>query len=316
MQKKRVVVLGGVGLIGSHLIEKLLARGEEVFCVDKRDLSSSPILSAIKNDAFHYVKHDITTPYTIRCDEIYNLVSPARLSYDRQLPVETLKSYLLGSINTLEIARSEFTRVVFGSSSKIYAQRSSATYRDNTPIIEGVSSAEAIHRAYFSEYGVDSRIARIFNTYGSGCDIRDRRVVMRMVTSALQNRDIVIFGDGEQKRTLCWAGDIADALIKMMGCPSDSGQIVADLGDDSEISIRSLAEKIIEITGSRSRIIHEESRQGDRQSIKPNLATSARLLGWHSSTPLNEGLLRTIEYVERRLASYRGTSKSWIEIYS
>lgn len=319
MQRKRVVVLGGVGLIGSHLIGKLLARGEEVYCVDSRDLSASVALREQKSDLFHYVKHNITTPYTIRCDEIYNLTSPVRLSYDKQLPVETLKTHLLGSINTLEIARSEFSRVVYGSSSSVYAPNTRLdidSRNEQYASIEGIRAAEVIHRSYHTEYGVDCRIARIFNTYGSGSDLRERRVIMRMITAALQNRDITVFGSGEQVRTFCWAGDIADALIALMDSPSETTPRVVDLGSDNEISIRALAERIINLTGSRSKIIHSPMRMGDRQNITPNLSTAKKLLGWQAKTSLNEGLMRTIDYAERTLSSYSGSSRTWVEIYS
>ena len=317
MQKK-VVVLGGVGVIGTHLCHKLMNRGDEVYCVDSRELSSSPLLREMDQERFHYVRHNITIPFTIRCDEIYNLCAPTRLNYDKQLPVESLKTHLQGTFNTLENARTKFSKVLFGSSSAIYTTSTRPDFdarNKRSTCAEGMRAAEMIHRAYASEHGVDCRIARIFNTYGSGADLNDRRVVLRMISSALQNRDLTIFGSGEQVRTFAWAGDIADGLITLMDTPPASNLRIVDLGGDTEITIRALAEKIIELTGSRSRINHLSARFGDVRSRHPDLSTASRELGWQPKTSLTEGLKRTIKYVEHELASYSGTTRTWVEIY-
>lgn len=317
MQKK-IVILGGVGLIGTHLSLKLVAEGEEVYCVDIRELSSSPLLRDIEAKNFHFVRHNIATPFTIRCDEVYNLSSPARLSYDRQLPTEVLKCHILGAFNTLETARTEFARVLYASSSQVYTPGPTLEFDsriEQTPSAEGARAAEMIHHAYFDEYGVDCRIARIFNTYGSGCDTRDRRVVMRMITSALRNRPLTIFGSGEQQRNFCWVGDIIEGLKSLMETAPDTTPRTVDFGSDNEVTIRRLAEKIIELTGSRSEIQHIEARRGDVRYRRPNLEVARRELGWRPRTSLDEGLKRTIEYVEQQLSSYRGNTRTWIEIY-
>ena len=305
-------------MIGTHLCHKLVDRGAEVYCIDSRELSSSPLLRDMEQGLFHYVRHNITTPFTIRCDEIYNLCAPTRLNYDKQLPVESLQTYLQGSFNTLENARTKFARVVYTSSSSVYLSNQRPdfdTRNKRAATIEGVRAAETIHRAYASEYGVDCRIARIFNTYGSGADLSDRRVVMRMIASALQNREVTIFGSGEQVRTFAWAGDVADGLIALMESAPCNGVRTVDLGGDCEISIRALAEKIIELTGSRSRINHLSARFGDPRSRHPDLSIAARELEWRPKTSLTEGLKRTIKYVEHELASYSGTTRTWVEIY-
>ena len=317
MQKK-AVILGGVGLVGTHLCQKLIERGREVCCVDVRELSSSPLLRDMERNLFRFVRHNITTPFTIHCDEVYNLCAPVRLSYDKQLPVETLQTYLQGAFNTLENARTEFARVLFASSSAVYAPnpRLELDLRNKQAAsAEGIRSSEMIHRAYALEYGVDCRIARIFNTYGSGSDLNERRVVMRMITAALQNREITIFGSGEQLRTFAWAGDIAEGLIALMEAPSSGSVRTIDLGGEGEITIRSLAEKIIELCGSRSRINHIGALYGDVRDRRPDLSTAARELGWRPRTSLEEGLKRTIEYAEKELASYRGRTRTWVEIY-
>jgi len=316
---KKVVILGGAGLIGAHLSKKILDRGDELYCVDMREAGCSPLLDEmLRHSRFHYVRHNIVSPFTIRCDELYNLCSPVRLDYDRQLPVETLKTHLLGSVNTLENARAEFAKVVYASSSTVYNPNPRLDFDPRniqTAAAEGIRSAEMLHRAYFHEYGVDIRIARLFNVYGSGAGLTDRRVVMRMITAALQNRDITIFGSGEQLRTFCWAGDAADGLLALMDATPATAPRIVDLGGDAEITIRSLAEKIIALTGSRSHINHTAARFGDARSRRPDLSAAARELNWRPRTSLVEGLKRTIEYVEKELSAYACSSRSWVEIY-
>ena len=222
--QKRIVVLGGVGFIGTHLCLRLLDEGHEVFCVDIRDAVNSPLLRGVlQHPLFRYVHHNIINGFSIRCDEIYNLASPSRVRYNKALPVETLRVSVLGAINALDTARTEHARVVFASAGNIYGigQRDPASEPGNCCsthyiLCEGKRAAEALHRAYHSEYDVDTRIARIFNTYGSGADPMDQRVVIKMVVAALQNRDIVVNGSGEQLRTFCWVEDLVDGLVRLM----------------------------------------------------------------------------------------------------
>lgn len=317
---KRITVLGGAGLIGTHLCLRLIGAGHEVFCVDSRDLTVSPLLAeAVRNDCFRYVNHDIVNGFSIRCDEIYNLTAPPRMRYDRTLPVETLKTSVLGSINALETARKEHARILFASSGKVYGtlvNRSATASSANPGSIraEGKRAAEAIHRAYRSEHGVDVRIARIFNTYGTGTSTEDQRVVMRMIVAALRNRDLTICGSGEQERTFCWAGDLAEGLELLMRAAPSEGTQTLDLGGSEEVSIRTLAEKIVSITGSRSRIVHIEARRDEPRRRLPDLAPARRELGWSPATSLTEGLRRTAEYAEKQLAADVRRNMSWVEI--
>ncbi len=317
---KRITVLGGAGLIGTHLCLRLADEGHEVFCVDTRDISVSPLLAdANRNECFRYINHDIVNGFSIRCDEIYNLTAPTRMRYDRTLPVETLKVNVLGSINALETARTEHARILFASSGDVYgncSRETSAGVRTSPEYIraEGKRAAEAIHRAYRTEHGVDARIARIFNTYGSGTSPDDQRVVMKMIVSALQNRDLVICGSGEQTRTFCWAGDMAEGLQRLMRTAPSEGTKTLDLGGGHEVSVRALAEKIIDVTGSRSRIIHAEARLDDPRRRMPDLSAAKRELGWNPATTLTEGLRRTAEYAEKQLAATARKNMSWVEM--
>ena len=182
-------------------------------------------------------------------------------------------------------------------------------------LYEGKRAAEALHRAYNSEYDVDARIARIFNTYGSGADPMDQRVVIKMVVAALQNRDIVVNGSGEQLRTFCWVEDLVEGLVRLMETPPSAGAVrTVNLGSNHEISIRALAEKIVALTGSRSRIVHTAARADDARRRAPDISAARRELGWVPRTPLAEGLRRTISYAEKELADKAYAGVTWAEM--
>lgn len=320
--QKRIVVLGGVGFIGTHLCLRLLSEGHEVFCVDVRDAGSSPLLRRMGQHAsFRYVRHNIVNAFGIRSDQIYNLTAPSRVRYNKALPVEVLKLGMLGAINTLETARTEHARVLFASTADVYGAslRDASTGAENgctthRVLAESSRAAEALHRAYQTEFGVDSRIARIFNAYGTGADIMDQRVVMKMIFSALQNTDIQINGSGEQMRTFCWVEDIVDGLVRLMeAAPSETTRTV-DLGSTQEISLRALAEKIVALTGSRSKIVHVDPRPDDVRRRIPDVSTARRELGWEARTPLTEGLRRTISYAEKELSEKDYVGMTWAEM--
>lgn len=319
--QKRIVVLGGVGFIGTHLCLRLLDEGHEVFCVDTRDIANSPLLRDMPpHPEFRYVRHNIVHQFGIRCDEIYNLASPSRVRYNKALPVETLKVNTLGSINALDTARAEHARILFASAGNIYAANCRDTAEESgfcttrRILAEGKRAAEAMHRAYQSEFGVDARIARIFNTYGTGADLMDQRVVMKMIVAALQNRDIPINGSGEQLRTFCWVEDVVDGLVRLMEAPPAETTRTANFGSSHEVTIRSLAEKIIALTGSSSHIVHAEARIDDIRRRTPDISATRRELAWAPRTPLVEGLRRTISYVEKELAEKNYAGISWVEI--
>ena len=321
---KRTVILGGAGLIGTHLCLRLLREGHEVFCVDIRDMGDSPLLGEARDyDNFRFIRHNIVHSYGIRCDEIYNLATPSSIRYDRAMPVQMLKVNISGSVNTLEAARAEHARVVFASSGDTGgspirgADAEESYYRTvGTILSEAKRSAEAFHRAYRVEYGVDTRIARIYNTYGPGTDLHDRRAIPCMISSALLNRDIVIYGSGEQTRSFCWVEDTVDGLVRLMSAQAKKMRLsTVNLGSPHEISIRALAERIVELTGSSSKIRHIGSRHSDLRRKVPDISAARRELQWSPTVTLTEGLQRTIAYIEKEMSKIGYASRSWVETH-
>ena len=317
-EMKQIVVLGGVGLVGSHLCRTLIEKSYNVTCIDTRGVGASPLLhDVIYEESFRYIHHDITHRFEIECDCIINLASPAAYYAGNDLAVTALRTDILGSINSLEVARHNGARVIYASSGDIYElaydrslDEQRTTSQPQSFEIEGKRAAEALHRAY----GGDRRIARLFNTYGSGCSLSDRRVIPAMILDALYNRDISIYGSGEQQRTFCWVGDVVEGLVKMMTATQGKDMMIYNLGSTHEISIRELAEKIIELTGSRSHINHIPARHNDPRRKMPNISRARKELGWEPATSLNEGLQRTVEYIERELAAEEFSRRTWIEV--
>lgn len=278
--QKRIVVLGGVGFIGSHLCLRLLNDGHEVFCVDIRDTADSPLLRDMPpHPEFRYVRHNIVNAFGIRCDEIYNLAAPSRVRYNKALPVESLKVSILGSINALDTARSEHARILYASTGDIYG----TGYRD--------TSVEA----------------------ADGCPTHRTLAEGKRAGEAL-HRDIPINGSGEQLRTFCWVEDVVDGLVRLMEAPPAETTRTANFGSSHEVTIRSLAEKIIALTGSSSHIVHAEARIDDIRRRTPDISATRRELDWAPRTPLIEGLRRTISYVEKELAEKNYAGISWVEI--
>ena len=303
---KRIVVLGGVGLIGSHLSIALKRGGHDVVVVDVRDIAESRLLwPYFRRREIRYINHNVTQPFSVECDQIYNLASPSALRIETEDAVSILRGNILGSMNSLDLARRNRAQVLFASASDVYGSTPHGFSAEGesssvilTPFAEAKRAAEAIHMAYQREYGLDCRVARIFSTYGTGCQTEDRRVVTTMIRSALRGEDIIIYGSGEQSRTFCWVGDVVEALIAMMALKADDRARIINVGSAHEVSINHLAHMIISLTGSRSRIVYAPPRVGDPRRIVPDLTLSRRLLEWSPSTSLSEGLSRTIEYTE------------------
>ena len=305
--QKRIVVLGGVGFIGTHLCLRLLEEGHEVFCVDIRDAVNSPLLRGVlQHPLFRYVHHNIINGFSIRCDEIYNLASPSRVRYNKALPVETLRVSVLGAINALDTARTEHARVVFASAGNIYGigQRDPASEPGNCCsthyiLCEGKRAAEALHRAYHSEYDVDTRIARIFNTYGPKMDINDGRVVSNFIVQALRNEPITIYGDGEQTRSFQYIDDLVEGMIRLMDDTPDDFTGPVNIGNPNEFTINELAVIVLELTGSKSKIVHMPLPSDDPQQRKPDISLARKMLNdWEPTIQLRDGLVKTIAYFE------------------
>ncbi len=319
---KRVVVLGGAGLIGSHLCMRLADAGDEVVCIDTADISTSPLLAPyMRRRAIRYICHDIEKSFVISGEQIYNLASPTFITRIGTHPLKILRTNIMGSINALETARRNGATVLFASSGDIYGGTGQQPFVEKdifagriTPYAESKRAAEALHYAYAKEHGCRCRIARIFSTYGTGGRIDDQRIVMRMVVEALLGRDILISGSGEQLRTFCWVGDMADAIIRLMNIPDTEPTATVNLGSSVEISINRLADMIVTLTGSRSRIVHIPARSDDPHRMAPDLTRARNMLDWRASTSIEDGLRMTIGYVESVLHSLtRDNAAEWIE---
>ena len=319
---KRVVVLGGAGLIGSHLCMRLTDAGDEVVCIDTADISTSPLLAPyLRRRAIRYICHNIEKSFVISGEQIYNLASPTFITRIGTHPLKILRTNIMGSINALETARRNGATVLFASSGDIYGGTGQQPFVEKdifagriTPYAESKRAAEALHYAYAKEHGCRCRIARIFSTYGTGGRIDDQRIVMRMVVEALLGRDILISGSGEQLRTFCWVGDMADALIRLMNIPDTEPTATVNLGSSVEISINRLADMIVTLTGSRSRIVHIPARSDDPRRMAPDLTRARNMLDWRASTSIEDGLRMTIGYVESVLHSLtRDNAAEWIE---
>lgn len=317
IMSKRAIVLGGAGLIGSHLCVRLLMEGYDVICIDKRGRRESPLLRNIENrERFHYIKHDLATPYAIGCDEIYNLISPVEYGDDCNY-LEDQRITPLSINNSLHNIIGSNTKVLYGSSDDVYNfDRLDVAYDSPKEFIAQTKRfGESMHRAYSLHHKIDVRIARIFSTYGAGAGLRDQHVIGKMIVEALNNNEITIYGNGDHIRTFCWVEDMVDGLIRLMRAHNLSRLMSVDLGASTQISIRELAEMIISLTGSRSPIRHIAARESEPRHKIPNLKAAKSQLEWEPTTNLHEGLMRTICYIEKELSAITMSQMSWVEIY-
>jgi len=307
---KKILVTGGAGFIGSHLCERLLKEGNEVICLDNFFTGSKDnIVHLMNNPYFEVIRHDIEEPILIEVDEIYNLASPASPIHYQKDPVKTVRTNVMGAINVLDIAKRTGARVLQASTSEVYGDPEIhpqvEEYRGNVNPIgpracydEGKRCAETLFFDYYREYGVDIRVVRIFNTYGPRMAINDGRVVSNFIIQALKNEDITIYGDGSQTRSFCYVDDLVDGLIKMM-----KSDIIGpvNLGNPGEFTIFELAEKIINLINSKSKIIFRPLPQDDPKQRKPDISKAKKYLNWQPKIGLEEGLAKTIQYFKRKL---------------
>lgn len=303
---KRIVVTGGAGFIGSHLCSRLLSEGNEVICVDNLFTGSRKnILNLYSYSNFEFIRHDIVDPIKLECDQLYNLACPASPIHYQHNPIKTLKTSVIGSINVLGIAKRVGARILQASTSEVYGDPKvhpqTESYWGNVNPIgirscydEGKRAAETLFMDYHRENGVDVRIIRIFNTYGPNMHPADGRVVSNFIVQALKGDDITIYGNGEQTRSFCYVDDLVDGAIKMMNCEGFVGPV--NLGNPNEFKIKELAERVIRLTSSNSKLVNLDLPKDDPTQRKPNISLAKEKLNWEPKIQLEEGLSKTIKY--------------------
>ena len=304
---KKILVTGGGGFIGAHLCERLLNEGNEVICLDNFSTGSRVNIEKLSgNKYFKLLIHDVTVPVNIEADQVYNLACPASPVHYQLDPVKTTRTSVQGSINMLDLARKTGARILQASTSEVYGDPEvhpqKEDYRGSVNPIgirscydEGKRCAETLFFDYYRQYGIKIKVARIFNTYGPGMQPDDGRVISNFIVQALKNEDLTIFGTGEQSRSFCYVDDIVDGLVKLMNS-RDGFRGPVNLGNTEEISILELAEKIISLTGSKSRLVYNPKPADDPQRRKPIIDLAVNELGWQPETQLEEGLTETIKY--------------------
>ncbi|HOJ52593.1 MAG TPA: SDR family oxidoreductase [Syntrophales bacterium] len=312
--KKRILVTGGAGFLGSHLCDKLIQEGHEVLCLDNLFTGDkSNIRHLLSHPCFEFIRHDITMPIYLEVDEIYNLACPASPVHYQYNPIKTIKTNVMGAINTLGIAKRVRAKILQASTSEVYGdpdvhpQKESYWGRVN-PIglrscyDEGKRAAECLMMDYHRQNGVQVKIVRIFNTYGPRMAVGDGRVVSNLIVQALKGEDITIYGDGTQTRSFCYVDDLITGMMLMMATPYEvTGPV--NLGNPQECSILELAELIIRLTKSPSKIVHRPLPSDDPRKRQPDIALAKELLGWWPKTSLEEGLMRTVEYFRRIIST-------------
>ena len=306
---KRILVTGGGGFLGSALCEKLLNAGHEVICVDNFFTGSKRnIYKLLDNPKFEVIRHDVTFPLYIECDEIYNLACPASPIHYQRDPVQTVKTCVHGAINMLGLAKRLGIKILQSSTSEVYGDPAVhpqvESYWGNVNPIgvrscydEGKRCAETLFNCYHMQCKLPIKIIRIFNTYGPNMHPHDGRVVSNFILQALQNKDITLYGDGSQTRSFCYRDDLLEGMVRMMATPEDvTGPV--NLGMPQEFTIRELAELTVKLTNSNSKIVYRELPADDPKQRKPDITLAKKLLDWEPTTPLAVGLQKTIEYFD------------------
>ena len=305
--KKRVLVTGGAGFLGSHLCKRLLNDGHDVLCVDNFFTSSKEnILPMLNNHHFEFIRHDVTFPLFVEVDEIYNLACPASPIHYQHDPVQTTKTSVHGAINMLGLAKRIGAKIFQASTSEVYGDPEVHPQTENywghvNPIgrrscyDEGKRCAETLFFDYHRQHKLRIKVGRIFNTYGSKMHPNDGRVVSNLIMQTLQNLPITIYGDGSQTRSFCYVDDLIEAFIRLMDTSDDViGPI--NLGNPTEFTIKELAQKIIEMTGSKSEIVYKKLPSDDPTQRKPDISLAKQLLDWEPMVELDTGLRKTIAY--------------------
>lgn len=311
--QKRILVTGGSGFLGSHLCERLIDQGHDVLCVDNFFTGTKHNVAQIaSNPRFELMRHDITFPLYVEVDEIYNLACPASPIHYQFDPVQTTKTSVHGAINMLGLAKRVKAKIFQASTSEVYGDplmhpQTESYWGHVNPIgyrscyDEGKRCAETLFFDYWRQHRLSIKVARIFNTYGPRMHPNDGRVVSNFVVQALRNEPITIFGDGEQSRSFCYVDDLVEAFIRFMSTnESETGPL--NLGNPSEFTIRQLAELVLELTGSSSKLESKPLPTDDPRQRQPDISKAEELLGWKPKTELRAGLVPTIEYFEKLLS--------------
>ena len=310
--KKRVLVTGGAGFIGSHLCARLLEQGDQVLCADNFFTGTRGNVAALlSNPEFELLRHDVTMPLFVEVDEIYNLACPASPVHYQFDPVQTTKTSVIGAVNMLGLAKRLRVPILQASTSEVYGDPAvhpqTEDYWGNVNPIgprscydEGKRCAETLFFDYRRQHNLAIKVARIFNTYGPHMHPNDGRVVSNFIVQALRGEDITIYGDGQQTRSFCYVDDLVRGLIALMATPhAETGPI--NLGNPGEFTMLELAETVIELTGSGSKLTYQPLPQDDPRQRQPNIARAQAALGWDVKVPLRDGLTKTIEYFRQLL---------------
>ena len=319
---KRILVTGGAGFLGSHLIDRLLARGDEVICVDNLFTGTKQnIEHVLDHKRFEFIRHDVTFPLYLEVDQIYNLACPASPIHYQHDPVQTTKTSVHGAINMLGLAKRVRARIFQASTSEVYGDPAVHPQTENywgnvNPIgirscyDEGKRCAETLFFDYYRQHKVDIRVARIFNTYGPRMHPNDGRVVSNFIVQALKGEDITLYGDGLQTRSFCYVDDLIEGFIRFMDVPWNvdganhgfPGPI--NLGNPHEFTIRQLAEMVIKLTGASSKLVFKPLPSDDPMQRNPDIGRAREALGWEPRVQLEAGLTRTIGYFERMASQF------------
>ncbi len=312
LKQKRILVTGGAGFLGSHLCEKLLDQGHEVLCVDNFFTGRRHnVAHLLENSRFELLRHDVTVPLFVEVDEIYNLACPASPIHYQTDPVQTTKTSVHGAINMLDLAKRLNAKILQASTSEVYGDPEMHPQREDywghvNPIgprscyDEGKRCAETLFFDYWRQHTLRIKVARIFNTYGPRMHPSDGRVVSNFIVQALKGEHITLYGDGTQTRSFCYVDDLIEGLVRLMNSPDAiTGPI--NLGNPGEFTMRQLAEEVIYLTGSASRIVHMPLPEDDPRQRRPDLGRAREQLAWQAEVPLREGLEKTIAYFNRNL---------------
>ncbi|MGA3051760.1 MAG: UDP-glucuronic acid decarboxylase family protein [Chitinispirillaceae bacterium] len=306
MERLRILVTGGAGFLGSHLCERLVNEGHDVICLDNYFTGRKRnVAHLLQKSNFELMRHDITSPFFLEVDQIYNLACPASPVHYQYNPVKTIKTSIMGAINVLGLAKRVRARVLQASTSEVYGDpaehpQTEAYWGNVNPIglrscyDEGKRVAETLFFDYHRQNGVDIRVVRIFNTYGPRMHPNDGRVVSNFIMQALQGQAITLYGAGSQTRSFCYVDDLIEGLTRMMNCEGFTGPV--NLGNPHEFTISELAGKVLALTGSRSTIIHKPLPQDDPKQRQPDIRVARERLGWRPTVELEEGLRKTIDY--------------------